>query len=418
MKTALQKTIMACLLLSFSMAAYSETITCTLTGTIVNRKSKNLLIVKETGDMRINSQKIPIKNNSFHFTLTTDVGEAYQLVFEEEYHNVWVPIKFFPFNGEIRFTLYPMKEAEKNWVEGGEDNKLYMDYIKMNKDIFGRRIQVLDEKRSMLQNEHAYYSPASDSIRAVLSKLKGADARRPIYMAMEQMRATGRDLTENGRLVSRGYDSINDERNILRYQYIKNNPSIVSYYLVWEDMRGAKSNRKIANAIQDVYPMLAAKYPDHPYTTKIGNELSGLIRIRPGAKFIDFTAPDLTGKEYTLSALANGKITLVDFWGSWCGPCIAASKLMMPVYNDFNSKGFTVVGVAREFKTKDELVDALKKYRFPWLNLVELDDAHNIWNKYAISSGVGLVLLLGKDGTILAVDPTADEVRKELEKRL
>ncbi|MES2329769.1 MAG: TlpA disulfide reductase family protein [Bacteroidota bacterium] len=418
MKPDLQKTILTTLLLVFSLASYSETITCTLTGTIVNRKSKSLLLVKETGDLRINSQHIPIKNNAFSFTLKADVPEAYILVFEEEYGHAWIPIKFFPYNGEIRFTLYPMDEAEKNLVKGGEENRIYAEFIQMNKDLFGRRTQALNAKRDILISEHAYRSPASDSISAVLSKLDGAEQRRPIYLVMEQMRKTGTDLTEQGNLVNRAFDSLRDDRNIVRYKYIKDHPSIVSYYLVWEDMRMAKENRKISNAIADVYPALAAKYPDHLYTMRIGNELSGLIKIRPGEKFIDFTAPDLSGMDYTLSALANGKVTLVDFWGSWCGPCIAASKLMMPVYDDFKSKGFTVVGVAREFKTKNDLVDALKKYKFPWLNLVELDDARNIWNKYAISNGVGMVLLLDKDGTILAIDPTADEVRKELSRRL
>lgn len=132
--------------------------------------------------------------------------------------------------------------------------------------------------------------------------------------------------------------------------------------------------------------------------------------------FVDFTAPDLNGKEYRLSSLIEGKTALIDLWGSWCGPCIVKSRQVVPLYEKYQSKGFTVVGVAREFDNTDELLKRLNKEKFSWLNLLELDDKNGIWNKYTVPNGGGLTVLVDKAGKIVAVEPTAEEIEQYLSK--
>jgi hypothetical protein len=91
---------------------------------------------------------------------------------------------------------------------------------------------------------------------------------------------------------------------------------------------------------------------------------------------------------------------------------------MVPLYNEYKDKGFTVVGVAGEFKNTDKLVEFFEKEKWPWLNLVELDEQNNIWQKYGVDGGGGGIFLIDKNGEILAINPTADEVRKVLEERI
>ena len=83
-----------------------------------------------------------------------------------------------------------------------------------------------------------------------------------------------------------------------------------------------------------------------------------------GKEFPDFTATDaLTGRKFSLSNL-RGKVVLIDFWATWCGPCIAAMPHMKKLYDDLGPKGLTFVSVntepdnligVREFVAKNEL---------------------------------------------------------------
>ncbi len=60
----------------------------------------------------------------------------------------------------------------------------------------------------------------------------------------------------------------------------------------------------------------------------------------------------------------------------------------------------------------------LAKEQFSWLHLVELDDKQNIWNIYGINNGTGMMVLVDKDGIILAIDPAPEDLEKMIQKNL
>ena len=87
---------------------------------------------------------------------------------------------------------------------------------------------------------------------------------------------------------------------------------------------------------------------------------------------------------------------------------------MIPVYEEYKDKGFTILGVAREMNNSENMEKAIEKYKFTWLNLIELDDQNKIWRKYDIPFSGGGTFLIAEDGDIVAIDPTAEEVRDYL----
>lgn len=89
----------------------------------------------------------------------------------------------------------------------------------------------------------------------------------------------------------------------------------------------------------------------------------------------------------------------------------------MPIYEKYVNRGFTVVGVAREEKLED-MERIVKKDGYKWLNLLELKDKAGIWHKYGAGNSGGKIIMVDKNGTILAVSPSAQEIEKILNEKL
>ena len=79
----------------------------------------------------------------------------------------------------------------------------------------------------------------------------------------------------------------------------------------------------------------------------------------PGGRYVDFEVPDLGGSKVRLSDIIKGKIAVIDLWASWCMPCRAKAKMMIPIYEKYKDRGFEIVGVAREFKNTERMKQAI-----------------------------------------------------------
>lgn len=152
----------------------------------------------------------------------------------------------------------------------------------------------------------------------------------------------------------------------------------------------------------------------HPYTKQIEEILEGIKTIKVGGLFIDFSAPTIEGETIRASDLIAGKVALIDLWASWCGPCRVNSKSYISVYDRYKSKGFIVLGVANEFKNTNAFKKAIEKDKYPWLNLIELDNKNRIWDIYNISNSGGSSYLVDSKGVILAINPDAKQLEKML----
>lgn len=155
----------------------------------------------------------------------------------------------------------------------------------------------------------------------------------------------------------------------------------------------------------------------HPLARRFVLDLTGK-QMLPGTKYPDYTVVDLQGKMHSLSSLTRGKIALVDLWAWWCSPCRRDSKKIIPIYEEFAPKGFTVVGIARESEGSAQTRKAVEHDGYPWMQCVEIDDKGQIWQRHGWRYAAGGQILLDKDGTILKLRPTAEEVRAILSERL
>lgn len=399
---------------------------CVIKGEIISRDSKVLLLRKcsESFKSFLNKPtKVSIKKGKFDYTFQYVESEAYELIFEDELEKgSWRAITFFPTTGVIEFKLYPQNEWEKNIIKGGELNAELELYQINSKTIFDKRRRQLMKIQNDLSESDEYESPEYKELTRQLRATKSDDheARVPIFQKRQELEKTHARYTEKAKkLFVDPYDSLLKVELVWKYEYIESNSSIVSFYFIWSDVEmRMKDNPHVAQLVTSVFPIYEKKYPEHIYTKIIGKQVDGLRTIDIGNKYIDVKAPSIDGDTIQLSSVIQNHVSLIDMWGSWCGPCIAKSRLVVPIYEQYKDKGFKVVGIAREFKNTDAVKRRISKEQFSWLNLVELDDKQNIWNTYGISNGTGLMVLVDKDGTILSIDPKPEELEKILQQKL
>ncbi|RAJ77476.1 thiol-disulfide isomerase/thioredoxin [Chitinophaga dinghuensis] len=138
----------------------------------------------------------------------------------------------------------------------------------------------------------------------------------------------------------------------------------------------------------------------------LAERIKGVRTTAIGSKAPDFTKPDLNGNPLTLSSL-QGKYVLIDFWGSWCGPCRASNPHLKELYAKYKSKGFEILGIANE--KEDDVKEAKEKWQkcvkgddLPWLHVLNNFDKNksDLVAQYAVS-GFPTKLLLDKSGRII-----------------
>lgn len=168
----------------------------------------------------------------------------------------------------------------------------------------------------------------------------------------------------------------------------------------------------------DLFDRYRKKYPGNGTVNSMDRLLASMERTRPGMPAPDFSAPALDGERYSLSELIEGRIAVLDCWASWCLPCRRHSIELIPVYEQYKDKGFTVIGVAGEFNSLDDMHKAIETDGYPWIQLYDLDRAEGIWELYGIDGGGGGIFLIDSDGRIVETVKDIASVKAYLQQHL
>ncbi|MGB3340341.1 MAG: TlpA disulfide reductase family protein [bacterium] len=105
----------------------------------------------------------------------------------------------------------------------------------------------------------------------------------------------------------------------------------------------------------------------------------------------DFTLTSLDGKDITLSEL-KGQVVLVDFWATWCPPCERSIPVFSALYNKYHEKGFMVLGISREDKSR--LISYRQENNIPYPILI---DNKNVTKEYGVEA-IPTIIFFDKTG--------------------
>jgi len=107
----------------------------------------------------------------------------------------------------------------------------------------------------------------------------------------------------------------------------------------------------------------------------------------------------LDGTKLTLPKDLLGKVVVVDFWATWCGPCVAEIPHMKEVYAKYKDKGVEFVGISLD-RSKDKLTEFIKAKGLGWVHTFSGGGDDPTARKYGIR-GIPAVWVIGKDGKII-----------------
>lgn len=121
---------------------------------------------------------------------------------------------------------------------------------------------------------------------------------------------------------------------------------------------------------------------------------------------LELVGPTLDGQEFDL-AKWKGKVILVDFWATWCGPCVGELPHVKKVYEKYREQGFEVVGISLD-DSREALEKFVKDRQIPWVQIIYQDQKDRGWNnplarRYGIDA-IPATFLIGRDGKVVARD--------------
>ena len=130
----------------------------------------------------------------------------------------------------------------------------------------------------------------------------------------------------------------------------------------------------------------------------------------PGKKFVDFTIKNDSISQSLSDFVGKGKPVLVDFWASWCGPCIRETAVIKDLLKEYGPQGLEVLGVA-VWDDPANTRRAIAQHQLPWSQIINAQTVPT--DLYGIS-GIPTILIIGPDGTILSRDKQDEELRADV----
>lgn len=280
-------------------------------------------------------------------------------------------------------------------VEGSPDTKLFLEYNnlaqaqKLRTDSLGNIInEAVMAIRTRTQKERL--SPQDSMSIVALSE--------SLQKPYEAMMATYSDIIS---------------------KKIKENPSSFASIMAVQQIRPElyfDTYQALAKGLSQKYPNNADVKSFVGMVQQTETMLQGQKAVSIGAEAPELVLPSTNEKEIALSSL-RGKVVLIDFWASWCGPCRKELPNVKRAYEKYKNKGFEIFGVSLD-KDRGDWLDAIKEEGLTWPQVSDL----KFWESEAVKiygiQSIPFTVLIDKEGKIIATDLRGEELDKKLKEVL
>lgn len=347
----------------------------TITGqTIGIKDGSKVLLINHAAAKPDTVATTQVKHGAFEFQGAILKPELASLRFENQGQNT---MKFILENGQIKVYFDPAT-MENTQASGTELNKQYTDLI-------------LGQLK-IIRQEEAFNEKARDLYQKAIE----AD-----------------DVPTMNALIEEKNSYLKKQHDYLQNYVQSNGDDLLSLMLLNNYSQHLGALSPIPKGIAyEIFINLSQSAKD----TEIGKDLASYWRkefkLLIGDKAPDFTIPDQDGNPVTLKDNL-GKITLIDFWASWCGPCRKENPNVIKIYNKYHEKGLNIIGISIDDKA-DHWKAAIKQDGLPWIQVSNLKAMKDpVVVQYGIKS-VPTMYILDQNGTIIARDLRGEDLEQRI----
>jgi peroxiredoxin len=165
---------------------------------------------------------------------------------------------------------------------------------------------------------------------------------------------------------------------------------------------------------RQVYQTLLDRYGESPtLQQKVKGEILRLDKV--GKPAPDVAAKDLKGERFRLESL-RGKYVLLDFWATWCAPCVAELPRLQSAYDKYRESGFEIVGVSLD-ETKDAVTDFVKVRNIRWPQIHNASCDADLVEAFGVTT-IPATFLIDPQGAITRLELRGPALDRTLEKLL
>ena len=204
-----------------------------------------------------------------------------------------------------------------------------------------------------------------------------------------------------------------EKKEIITYQnYIKEFPnSLVSSHIL--NIYATTWGKEIT---KELFNQFSKENKNSEYGLKIQRYIELNKEPKIGEQFVDFEAVDQNGNLKKLSAL-KGKVILLEFWASWCGPCRQENPNLVKTYEKFNPKGFEIFAVSLD-QDKESWLKAIEKDSLNWEHVSDLKGQRNEASLIYGINGIPDNFLIAENGEIIGRNLRGDVLNQKLKASL
>lgn len=272
------------------------------------------------------------------------------------------------------------------------------------------------EYSAFLSEDDNYYIRGGALNDGYAAYMKSADSLSVIISGLQERYDTLRAGMKY-RSASRVNDTLRYEREQLRQLtsafLFSNDNSVIYSYTIYSNIlmrdAGLEETRRM-------YNLLGEGARASQYGRIIKERILRLEATAGGAEAPDFTLPDINGNPVTMSEV-GGKIKIIDFWASWCGPCRLNNPALRALYDEFHDKGLEIIGVSLD-TDKDAWASAVEKDGLIWVNVSSLKGWEcELIHQYNIT-GVPSLFILDANNRIIATGLRGEQLKNFIQERL